>query len=66
MSAHQQIIAAYRRGVSLLTIADRFGVTCADVQRIMVRVGGLERAMVELPIERMEHPNADPSFREAV
>jgi hypothetical protein len=42
-----EIIAAYKRGGHLLTIADRFGVTCADVQRIVVRVGDLGRVLAE-------------------
>jgi hypothetical protein len=43
-----EIIAAYKRGGRLLSIADRFGVTCADVQRIVVRVGDLGRVLANL------------------
>ena len=42
-----EIIAAYKRGGPLLSIADRFGVTCADVQRIVVRVCDLGRVLAE-------------------
>jgi hypothetical protein len=41
----REIIAVYKRGESLLVIAERFGVTCAHVQRIVVRVGDLGRVL---------------------
>jgi hypothetical protein len=44
---HREIIVVYKRGESLLTIAERFGVTCADVQRIMARVGDLGRVLAD-------------------
>lgn len=51
MPRDREIIAAYKRGESLLTIADRFDVTCADVQRIVARVASLGRVLAELPID---------------
>jgi hypothetical protein len=42
---HREILAMYNRGESLLTIAERFGVTCAHVQRIVARVGDLGRVL---------------------
>ena len=42
-----EIIALYKRGESLLTIAERFGVACADVQRTVVRVGDLGRELAD-------------------
>ena len=42
---HREIIGEYKLGQSLLTIADRFGVSCADVQRIVARVGDLGRVL---------------------
>jgi hypothetical protein len=46
------LIAIYRRGDSLLTIAQRFGVTCAEVQRIVARVGDLGRVLDNSSYER--------------
>jgi hypothetical protein len=53
-SRDREIIAVYKRGDSLLTIANRFGVSCADVQRIVVRVGDLGRVLAN-PAAREEH-----------
>jgi hypothetical protein len=53
-SRDREIIAVYKRGDSLLTIANRFGVTCADVQRIVVRVGDLGRVLAN-PTAREKH-----------
>ena len=47
-----ELIAMYRRGDSLLTIAERFGVTCAEVQRIVARVGDLGRVLANSSYER--------------
>ena len=47
-----ELIAIYRRGDSLLTIAERFGVTCAEVQRIVARVGDLGRVLANSSYER--------------
>ena len=47
-----ELIAVYRRGDSLLTIAERFGVTCAEVQRIVARVGDLGRVLADSSYER--------------
>jgi hypothetical protein len=44
---HREIIVVYKRGESLLTIAERFGVACADVQRIVARVGDLGRILAD-------------------
>jgi hypothetical protein len=44
---HREIVVVYKRGESLLTIAERFGVSCADVQRIVARVGDLGRVLAD-------------------
>jgi hypothetical protein len=44
---HREIVVVYKRGESLLTIAQRFGVSCADVQRIVARVGDLGRVLAD-------------------
>ena len=49
-----KLIAMYKRGDSLLSIAERFGITCADVQRTVARVGDLGRVLAD-PVTTEEH-----------
>jgi hypothetical protein len=39
----RRIVEEYKAGMALLTIADRYGMTCVEVQQIVMSVGTLMR-----------------------